>query len=73
VYADFAPARYDLLAEAFGAHGEHVTKTEDLRAALERARDCGKPAVVHVDVDNVAHMWAPGLQSFKKMHQEPKG
>lgn len=73
VYADFAPCRYDLVAKAFGAHGEHVTDSDELQPALERARDCGGPAVVHVDVDNVEHMWAPGLRTFKKMHQEPKG
>ncbi len=73
VYADFAPCRYDLMAEAFGAHGEHVTDSADLRGALEKARDCGGPAVVQVDVNNVEHLWAPALQSFKKMHQEPKG
>ena len=67
------PCRYDLMAEAFGAYGELVTDTTDLRGALERARDCGKPAVVQVQVDNVEHLWAPGLQSFKKMHQEPEG
>lgn len=73
VYADFAPCRYDLMAEAMGAHGEHVTDSADLEQALIRARDCGRPAVVQVDVDNVEHLWAPGLQAFKKMHQEPKG
>lgn len=73
VYADFAPCRYDLLGEALGAHGEHVTETGQLQGALERARDCGRAAVVQVDVDNVEHLWAPGLQAFKKMHQEPKG
>ncbi|MCB9427820.1 MAG: thiamine pyrophosphate-binding protein [Actinobacteria bacterium] len=73
VYADFAPCRYDLMAEAFGAHGEHVTDSTQLRGALERARDCGRAAVVQVDVNNVEHLWAPALQSFKKMHQEPKG
>ncbi|MFN8127589.1 MAG: thiamine pyrophosphate-binding protein [Candidatus Nanopelagicales bacterium] len=73
VYSDFAPCRYDLMAEAFGAHGEHVTDSSELRGALERARDSGRPAVVQVEVDNVEHLWAPGLQSFKKMHQEPKG
>jgi len=24
-----------------------------------------------VDVDPVAHLWAPGLDVFKKMHLEP--
>jgi len=40
---------------------------------LRRAIDSGGPAVVHVDVDPVKHMWAPGLVHFKDMHQEPKG
>lgn len=73
VYADFEACRYDQLATALGAHGEYVTSAADLRAALERARDRGGPAVVHVQVDNVEHMWAPGLRAFKKMHQEPEG
>jgi acetolactate synthase-1/2/3 large subunit len=29
--------------------------------------------VVHVDVDPTAHLFAPGLQYFKDMHQEPAG
>jgi acetolactate synthase-1/2/3 large subunit len=29
--------------------------------------------VIHVDVDPVKHMWAPGLLHFKKMHEEPAG
>jgi acetolactate synthase-1/2/3 large subunit len=73
VYADFEECRYDQLAVALGAHGEYVASSSDLAPALERARDCGGPAVVHVQVDNVEHMWAPGLRAFKKMHQEPKG
>jgi len=27
---------------------------------------------VHVDVDPMAHLFAPGLQAFKEMHQEPE-
>ncbi len=73
VYADFAPCRYDEMAQAFGAYGEHVTSGAQLRGALERARDCGRAAVVQVEVDAVEHLWAPGLQAFKKMHQEPAG
>ena len=45
----------------------------DLKAALERALATGGPAVIHVDVDPVKHMWAPGLMYFKDMHLEPKG
>ena len=41
--------------------------------ALERSLAAGRCAVIHVDVDPVKHMWAPGLLHFKKMHEEPAG
>ena len=50
-----------------------VVPERELRAAIERALACGGPAVIHVDVDPVKHMWAPGLMHFKDMHLEPKG
>ncbi len=43
--------RFDKLAQAWGGHGERVTKPEDIRPALERARDSGKPALVDVVID----------------------
>ncbi len=71
IYADFAEIRYDDLARAMGAHGERVSKPGDLAPALQRCRESGLPAVVHIDVDRVEHLWAPALRTFKKMHQEP--
>ena len=44
-------ARYDRMAEAFGAHGEYVEKPHDIRPALDRAAASGKPAVVNVITD----------------------
>ena len=38
-------------AEAFGAHGERVERTEDFEAAFERALAAGKPAVLELPVD----------------------
>lgn len=73
ISADLGEIRFDLVAEAMGAHGEHVTSNSDLQSAIDRAVNSGKPAVIHVDVDPVAHMWAPGLIHFKDMHLEPKG
>jgi hypothetical protein len=29
--------------------------------------------VIHVDVDSNMHLYVPGLEEFKKMHQEPEG
>jgi thiamine pyrophosphate-dependent acetolactate synthase large subunit-like protein len=43
--------RYDLMAQAFGAHGELVDKPHEIRPALERAAASGKPAVVNVITD----------------------
>jgi acetolactate synthase-1/2/3 large subunit len=46
-----APTRYDRVVEALGGYGEHVTQPKDIRPALERARESGKPACVNVMVD----------------------
>ena len=64
---------FDKLAIAMGAHGERVSDPNELKPALERCRASGRCAVIHVDVNPVKHMWAPGLIHFKDMHQEPKG
>jgi len=71
INTDFSEIRFDLLAESMGAHGERVARASDLRPAIERALASGLCAVIHVDVDPVDHMWAPGLDVFKAMHLEP--
>jgi len=73
INADFSPVRYDKLAQAMGAHGEIVAEPSELEPALTRCVASGLPSVIHVDVDPVAHMWAPKLKVFKDMHAEPKG
>jgi acetolactate synthase I/II/III large subunit len=73
VYADLAEIDYAAMARSMGAHGERVATTDELRPALERSLASGGPAVVQVDVDRDEHLWAPGLRSFKKMHEEPEG
>ncbi len=73
IYADFAEIAFDELARSMGAHGERVDHPDQLEPALEKCLASGKPSVIHVDVDQVAHLWAPALRTFKKMHQEPGG
>lgn len=73
VYADLGEIRFDELARAMGAHGEYVSRPAELRPALERCLGGDGPAVVHVEVDAGAHLWAPGLRTFKAMHEEPAG
>lgn len=43
--------RYDKVVEAFGGHGEYVTKPDQIRPAIERAFASGKPACVNVVMD----------------------
>ncbi len=43
--------RYDLVAEALGCHGELVSQPSELRPALERAFESGRPSVVNVLTD----------------------
>jgi acetolactate synthase-1/2/3 large subunit len=72
IKADLGEIQFDKLGQSMGAHGERVSDPAQLQPALERALATGRCAVIHVDVDPVKHMWAPGLIHFKKMHEEPK-
>ncbi len=40
--------RYDKIFEEMGCHGEHVTNPDDIKPALERAFNSGKPAMVSI-------------------------
>jgi acetolactate synthase-1/2/3 large subunit len=73
INADLGEIEFDKLAQSMGAYGARVADPAQLKPALQRALASGKCAVIHVDVDPVKHMWAPGLIHFKKMHEEPKG
>jgi len=73
IKADLGEIEFDKLGMSMGAYGERVSDPAQLKPALARALASGGCAVIHVDVDPVKHMWAPGLIHFKKMHEEPKG
>ena len=52
VAAELQPeTRYDQIVEALGGHGELVSSPSELRPALERAFESGKPALVNVLTD----------------------
>lgn len=51
---ELLPTRYDRMAEALGAHGEHVQRPDDLAPALARAVASGRPACVNVVIDGAA-------------------
>ena len=48
---DLLPTRYGAVASALGAHGEDVTRFEDLQPALRRAAAARKPACVNVLIE----------------------
>jgi thiamine pyrophosphate-dependent acetolactate synthase large subunit-like protein len=56
--------RLDKTAESFGAHGEYVDRVEDIAPAIERALASGKPAVIHVEVDQNANSTFKGIPGF---------
>ncbi|MBN1106006.1 MAG: thiamine pyrophosphate-binding protein, partial [Deltaproteobacteria bacterium] len=73
INADLGEIAFDKLAESMGAYGARVSSPGELKEAIMRAVEAETCAVIHVDVDPVKHMWAPGLLKFKDMHQEPSG
>ena len=51
---ELLPTRYDLVAPAFGAHGEHVERRGgDAAAAIERALASGLPSCINVMIEGV--------------------
>lgn len=73
VNTDFKEIQFDKVAEAMGAWGTRVNNPKALEEAITRASQIKGCKVIHIDVDPLKHMWAPGLKTFKKMHEEPKG
>ncbi len=52
---DFAPVDYAGIAKGFGCYGEQVNSPSEIKPALERAFQSGKPAVLDVRLQLVPH------------------
>jgi len=52
---------YDQFAKMLGGYGEEVRNPADIRPALERARESGKPSLINVWVD--PDVYAPGTMN----------
>lgn len=48
---DLANPDFAAIARAYGGHGETVEETDQFAAAFARARESGKPAIIHVKTD----------------------
>ena len=53
VGCELGSARYDLVAQALGGHGENVTIGTELGPALHRALDSGLPSCINVSIQPV--------------------
>ena len=53
--------KYDEFAKMLGGYGEEVREPKDIRPALERARESGKPSLINVWIDQNA--FAPGTMN----------
>jgi acetolactate synthase-1/2/3 large subunit len=53
--------KYDLFAKMLGGYGEEVREPKQIRPALERARESGKPSLINVWIDQNA--FAPGTMN----------
>jgi acetolactate synthase I/II/III large subunit len=53
--------KFDEFAKVLGGYGEEVREPKDIRPALERARESGKPALINVWIDQNA--FAPGTMN----------
>ncbi|MFX1502641.1 MAG: thiamine pyrophosphate-binding protein [Promethearchaeota archaeon] len=49
--ADFPDFNYAKCAEGFGCFGEVVTEPNEIKPALERAKNSGKPAVIDIKIE----------------------
>jgi acetolactate synthase-1/2/3 large subunit len=58
--------RFDHLAQAMGGFGIRVTKPEDIRPALEKARDSGLPALVDVVINRDVYSSGTSNQTMYK-------
>jgi acetolactate synthase-1/2/3 large subunit len=50
---ELLPTRYGAVAAAMGAHGEDISRSDELQGALQRAAGSGKPACVNVMIERL--------------------
>ncbi len=78
VAAELQPGcRYDRVVEALGGHGELVERPDELRPALDRAFESGRPALVNVLTDprsptRASRTWRSGRRRFGERRVRPE-
>ena len=64
VGCELRPSRYDRLAAALGAHGEHVERADDLEPAVDRALRSGLPAIINIAIEGLPAPTYTGAKSL---------
>ncbi|MBN9429609.1 MAG: thiamine pyrophosphate-binding protein [Burkholderiales bacterium] len=77
IEVSFTPARYDLMLQAIGGHGEYVEQVDDIAPAIQRAFASGKTALVQVVTDPDAshrdvHPYANARRAWLRADLEDK-
>jgi acetolactate synthase-1/2/3 large subunit len=71
IRVDFSDIRYDEIARGMNCYGERVTEPSQIRPALQRSVDSGRPAVLDVEIDRdaippdfaiLASIWLEGCE-----------
>lgn len=70
---DLVNPDFRALAQAYGAHGERVTTTEEFGPAFERALGAGKPALIEMMIDPEAIHCRYTLSDLKARREVRKG
>ncbi len=71
VGTDLVNPDFAAYARAFGAHGETVERTDEFSAALERALESGRPAVLELRIDPEAITPRTTLSAIRAAALEP--
>jgi acetolactate synthase-1/2/3 large subunit len=71
VGTDLVNPDFAAYARAFGAHGETVERTDEFPAALERALESGRPAVLALRIDPEAITPRTTLSAIRAAAREP--
>ncbi|HUF57051.1 MAG TPA: oxalyl-CoA decarboxylase [Thermohalobaculum sp.] len=65
-------SRYDRMMEAFGGVGVHATTPDELREAVEKAMDSGRPTLVNAVIDPAAGTESGNIGSLNPQSTLPK-
>ncbi|MHA1190694.1 MAG: thiamine pyrophosphate-binding protein [Promethearchaeota archaeon] len=66
---DLPAIDYSQIAKAFGCYGEKIEKPEDIKPALQRALDSGKPSVLDISIS----FESPPAGKFLGTYKQSKG